>query len=189
MKTHIFPALKLTLLCLLLFSGAYTGIVWAIAQLAPNHGKGEQLTDNGRTYYVNIGQSFTGDGFFQSRPSAVGYNAAASGGSNFGPSNPGYLAEVKARIDTFQVHNPEIRRSEIPVDLVTASGSGLDPDLSLQAARVQVPRIAKIRNLSQQELYRLIATTSRQPLFGLFGPATVNVLELNTSLEHIQQSK
>lgn len=189
MKTHLFPALKLTLLCLILFSGIYTGIVWAIAQLAPNHGKGEQIVYEGHTYYTNIGQAFTGDGYFQSRPSAVDYNPAASGGSNLGPSNPEYLAAVGARIDTFLLHNPEIRRSEIPVDLITASGSGLDPDLSLQAARVQVPRIAKIRNLSEPKLYALITRVSQRPLFNLFGPATINVLELNIALEQLQQTK
>ncbi len=127
MKSNIFPAIKLTFVCLVFFMGIYTLAVYGIAQFAPNQGKGEIISSNGNTYYSNVGQSFTDDKYFNSRPSAVGYNAAGSGGSNKGPSNPDYLSEVQARIDTFLIHNPGIDKSEIPSDLVTASGSGLDP--------------------------------------------------------------
>jgi K+-transporting ATPase ATPase C chain len=96
MKTNIFPAIKLTLVCLVFFMGIYTLAVYGIAQFTTNKGKGEIITQNGKTYYTNIGQSFTDDKYFYSRPSAVGYNAAGSGGSNKGPSNPDYLAEVQA---------------------------------------------------------------------------------------------
>lgn len=94
-------------------------------------------------HYENIAQNFSDDKYFSSRPSAVNYNAAGSGGSNKGPSNPDYLATVQARIDTFMMHNPEVRKSDIPSDLVTASGSGEDPNISIQGAFVQIPRIAK----------------------------------------------
>jgi len=104
MKTQIYPAIKITIVLLLLLSVVYPALVWAIAQIAPNHGKGEMLAYNGQKYYRNIGQAFTRDDYFWSRPSAVGYNAAGSGGSNKGPSNGEYLSEVKARIDTFLVH-------------------------------------------------------------------------------------
>ncbi|CAG4992632.1 Potassium-transporting ATPase KdpC subunit [Dyadobacter sp. CECT 9275] len=186
MKTNIFPAIKLTVLTLILFSGVYTAVIWGVAQLAPNGGKGEVLTVNGRKYYTNIGQTFTEDKYFYSRPSAVGYNAAGSGGSNKGPSNPDYLAAVQARIDTFRVHNPEIERKDIPVELVTASGSGLDPDISPKAALVQVKRIASIRKISEQTLRQLVAENTQGPLLGMLGPEKVNVLKLNIALDGLK---
>jgi K+-transporting ATPase ATPase C chain len=102
MKSNILPAIKLTMLSiLLLLTMIYPLAVFGIAQFSPNHGKGEIITQNDKTYYANIGQSFTEDRYFNSRPSAVGYNAAGSGGSNKGASNQDYLAEVQTRIDTF----------------------------------------------------------------------------------------
>lgn len=147
MKEPLLPALKLTLLTLVLFSGVYTLAVWGIAQLSPNGGEGEAISHNGKTYYENIGQTFTEDRYFWSRPSAVSYNAAGSGGSNKAASNPDYVKTVQERIDSFLVHNPGVAKAEIPVDLVTASGSGLDPHISPKAAQVQVQRIARLRNL------------------------------------------
>jgi K+-transporting ATPase ATPase C chain len=152
MKNIFIQALKLTVVCLIFFSGIYTLIILGIAQMAPNQGKGEVITDNGKTYYANIGQSFTQEGYFNSRPSAVAYNAAGSGGSNKGPSNPEYLAEVQKRIDTFLILNPGINKKDIPADLVTASGSGLDPNISVQGAKVQVKRIAKARGIEASKL-------------------------------------
>lgn len=164
----------------------YTLVVLAIAQFAPNKGKGEVITHNGKTYYANIGQSFTDDKYFNSRPSAVGYNAAGSGGGNKGPSNPDYLAEVQARIDTFLVHNPGVNKDEIPYDLVTASGSGLDPNISIQAAKVQVKRIAKIRNIEETTLLQIIEKNTEKPLLGLFGTEKINVLKLNMNLDNVK---
>lgn len=187
MKTNILPAIKLTLFCAFFFSGIYTLAVYGIAQLAPNHGKGEVIVYNGKTYYSNIAQNFSNDAYFSSRPSAVAYNAAGAGGSNKGPSNPDYLAEVKARIDTFLVHNPDISKSEIPSDLVTASGAGLDPNISVPAAKVQVKRIAKLRHLSEENIHQLIASNTEKPLFGLFGTEKINVLKLNIQLNNLKQ--
>lgn len=186
MKSNIFPAIKLTLVCLVFFVGIYTLAVYGIAQFAPNNGKGEIISQNGNTYYSNIGQSFTDDKYFNSRPSAVGYNAAGSGGSNKGPGNPDYLAEVQARIDTFLVHNPGIDKSEIPSDLVTASGSGLDPNISVQAATVQVKRIAKIRGVAEENIQQLILANTEKPLFNLFGTEKINVLKLNIALDNLK---
>lgn len=183
MKSNIIPAIRLTLVCLVFFIGIYTSVVLAFAQLAPNNGKGETISQNGKTYYINIGQSFTEDKYFYSRPSAVGYNAEGSGGSNKGPSNPDYLAEVQARIDTFLKHNPDVTKSEIPSELVTASGSGLDPNISIQSAKVQVKRIAKIRNISESNLEQLIAKQTEKPFLGLFGTEKINVLKLNLALD------
>lgn len=185
MKKYILPAVKLTALCILLFSVLYPAVVWGIAQLSPNKGKGDLIEYNNKMYYANIGQSFTEDRYFWSRPSAVDYNAAGSGGSNKGPSNEEYLKQVEARIDAFMKKNPEVKKSEIPVDLVTASGSGLDPDISLQAAKVQVKRIAKIRSISEQELDNLISTHAEKPFMGVFGPEKINVLKLNIALDQL----
>jgi len=186
MKSNLLPAIKLTIVCLVFFMGIYTLAVYGIAQFAPNKGKGDIITHNGKTYYSNIGQLFTDDTYFNSRPSAVAYNAAGSGGSNKGPSNPDYLKEVQARIDTFIVHNPSVTKSEIPSDLVTASGSGLDPNISVQAARVQVKRIAKIRNMSEATLLQLVEQQTEKPLFGLFGTEKINVLKLNLALDDLK---
>lgn len=186
MKKHIISGVKLTALCLVFFSGIYTLFILGIAQITPNKGKGEIVEVNGKKQYLNIGQSFTDAKYFNSRPSAVAYNAAGSGGSNKGPSNPDYLAEVKKRIDTLLIQNPEIKKSEIPADLVTASGSGLDPDISVQAAKIQVKRISKIRKIEEKRLEQLIAENTDNPFLGLFGPQKINVLKLNIALDKIK---
>jgi K+-transporting ATPase ATPase C chain len=186
MKEHIFPAIKLTLICLIFFSGIYTVVIWGIAQLSPNKGKGEIITYNGKTFYANIAQKFSDDKYFSSRPSACSYNAAASGGSNKGPSNPDYLKDMQARVDSFLVHNPGIEKSQIPSDLMTASGAGLDPNISVQAANVQVKRIAKIRGIAEGDIQQLILSNIEKPLLGLFGTEKINVLKLNIALENFK---
>lgn len=186
MKEQIFPAIRLTVISLMLCSVIYVLLISGIAKITPQKGKGELITANGKTYYANIGQKFTDDKYFWSRPSAVDYNAAGSAGSNKGPSNPDYLAIVQARIDTFLVHNPGVKKSEIPVDLVTASGSGLDPHISVQAAYVQVKRIATIRGVEASSLHELIKKNTEKPLIGLFGPERINVLKLNIALDQLK---
>ena len=133
--------------------------------------------------YENVGQKFTDDKYFQGRPSAVDYNAAGSGGSNKGPSNPDYLQIVKDRIDTFLVHNPGVKKEEIPADLVTASGSGLDPHISPAAAYVQVKRIASIRALQEDKVKELVNSQIEQPILG---PSVVNVLKINIALDNLK---
>lgn len=183
MKTNILPALKLTLLCLLFFSGLYTLILLGIAYVSPSGGNADTVDHEGGRQYANLAQSFTDDAYFWSRPSAVGYNAAGSAGSNKGPTNPDYLAIVQERIDTFMVHNPGVTTSDIPSELVTASGSGLDPHLSVRGANVQAMRVARARGLNEAEILELIENSTEGPLLGLFGPSTVNVLELNMALD------
>jgi K+-transporting ATPase ATPase C chain len=189
MKNQIFPAILLSLCCLVFFCGIYTAAVWTVAQASSNQGKGEIIFygSNSQQYgFANIGQAFTADKYFWSRPSAVNYNAAGSAGSNKGPGNPEYLLQVQARIDTFLVHNPAVKRDQIPTELVTASGSGLDPHLSPGAARIQVDRIAKIRGISKERLKNLLHKYTHKPLFDVFGVETVNVLELNIALDQMK---
>lgn len=161
-------------------------MVWGAAQLMPNGGRGDRVTENGKTRYTNLGQAFTDDAYFMSRPSAVNYNAAGSGASNKAPSDPAYLQTVQARIDTFLRHNPGVSVSEIPVDLVTASGSGLDPNISVQAARVQVKRIARVRGLDEKVVAELVNAHIEKPWLGLFGPEKINVTELNVALDKMK---
>jgi K+-transporting ATPase ATPase C chain len=186
MKKNITIAIRLTLVCAVFFCGIYTCTVWGIAQLVPGQGKGFALNEKGEKYYPNVGQTFTSDKYFWPRPSAVDYNAAGSGGSNKGPTNPEYLAVVQARIDTFLIHNPGVKKSEIPSDLVTASGSGIDPHISVQAARVQAKRIARCRNLPESTINKLINENTEVPLLGLFGTERINVLKLNMKLDQLK---
>jgi len=186
MKEHFFPAIRLTIFSIIVFAGLYPLLILGVAKVTPQKGMGERVSANGKTWYGNIGQKFTDDKYFWSRPSAVDYNAAGSAGSNKGPTNPEYLALVKARIDTFLAHNPAVSKKEIPVDLVTASGSGLDPHISVQAARVQVNRISNKRGISAPSLEELISNYTEAPLAGVFGPARVNVLKLNIALDNIK---
>lgn len=186
MKDNLISAIRLTIACFVFFCGFYTLVVWAIAQAAPGQGKGFTISQDGKIYHENVGQRFTSDQYFNSRPSAVDYDAAGSGGSNYGPTNPDHLTEVQARIDTFLVHNPGIEKSEIPADLVTASGSGLDPNISAQAAKVQAKRIADMRNMSLQIVQQLIEQQTEKPLLGLFGTEKINVLKLNLALDNLK---
>ena len=187
MKSHLSPAIRLTLVMLVLLVVIYPLLVAAVSRLSPGGGKGETVEVNGNVVgYARIGQTFTEDRYFNGRPSAVDYNAAGSGGSNKGPSNPDYLKTVQARIDTFLVHNPGVQKADIPAELVTASGSGLDPDLSPAAAKIQVARIAKIRGIAAERLNHLVDEHTVGPLFGLFGPAKVNVLRLNIALDELK---
>jgi K+-transporting ATPase ATPase C chain len=183
MKNNIIPAIRLTFVCLVFFCGIYTLAVYGISKLVP---ESMSFSKSHSGYYENVGQGFIGDKYFNSRPSAVDYNAAGSGGSNKGPSNPEYLDEVQTRIDTFLVHNPDMKKGDIPSDLVTASGSGIDPNISVQAAKVQVKRIAKIRNLNENTINQIIEQQTEKPLLGLFGTEKINVLNLNLALDNLK---
>ncbi|MDR0801387.1 K(+)-transporting ATPase subunit C [Fluviicola sp.] len=186
MKKNLTTAIRLTLVCIVCFCFLFPLLIWGIAQVSPGNGKGETIVVNGQKHYANIGQQFVSDRYFWSRPSAVNYNAAGSAGSNKGPSNPEYLKTVQNRIDTFLKHNPGISKEAIPVDLVTASGSGLDPHISVQGALVQIERIEKIRGIDKTELRKLIEKHTESPLFG---PEKINVLKLNIALDQINETK
>ena len=186
MKQHICPAVKLTAVTIIFFIGIYTLLVWLVAQSFPNKGLGETVTVNNKVVgYKLEGQKFTDDKYFWGRPSAAGYNAAASSGSNKGTTNPDYLKDVQTKIDSFLVHNPTTKKEEIPSDLITYSGSGLDPDISVQAAKIQIARIAKTRNFSAEKINTVIDNKIQKPLLGLFGTEKINVLELNIELDKL----
>lgn len=179
-----------TFLCLVLLSVTYPLFIWGIAQVAPGKGKGQVVEKAGKVVgFYHEGQSFTANNYFWGRPSAVNYNGAGSGGSNKGTSNPDYLKEVEHRIDTFLLQHPYLERKEVPAELVTASGSGLDPNISPKAALVQVKRVAKARGMDEKQLQQLVKEHTQAPLFKVLGPSIINVLELNLALDNLQQTK
>ncbi|TDE42156.1 K(+)-transporting ATPase subunit C [Flavobacterium rhamnosiphilum] len=182
---NIFSILKFTLFIVVLFAIIYPMAIFGIAQFAPNKGKGETISVNGKVVgYQKIGQKFDKSNYFWGRPSAVDYNAAGSGGSNKGPSNADYLALVQKRIDTFLIVHPYLKKGAIPSDMVTASGSGLDPNISPEGALIQVKRVATARKLSEDKVKALVETKINKP--SLIGTATVNVLELNVALDALK---
>lgn len=187
MKKYILPSIKITLVFIVICAVLYPLFIATVARLAPGGGKGETITVNDKVVgYANIGQKFDQDRYFWSRPSAVSYNAAGSGGSNKGATNPDYLKDVQAHIDSFLVHNPGVDKEEIPAELVTYSGSGLDPNLSPKGAYIQVARIAKARGLSEDKVKTLVDQHIEAPLLGFLGPQKVNVLKLNVALNELK---
>jgi K+-transporting ATPase ATPase C chain len=182
---NIFSMIKFTALLVVLFAVVYPLAIYGIAQFAPNQGKGETISVNGKVVgYQKIGQKFDKSNYFWGRPSAVDYNAAGSGGSNKGPSNPDYLALVQKRIDTFLIVHPYLKKGQIPADMVTASGSGLDPNISPEGALIQLKRVAKERRLSEEKVKALVESKINTPT--VMGTSTVNVLELNVALDELK---
>lgn len=180
----LIQSIRLTLVLIALLCIIYPVFISFASKLSKGKGDGETISVNGKVVgYALIGQKFDQPKYFWSRPSAVSYNAAGSAGSNKGPSNPDYLKEVSNRIDTILKYNPGVKRSDIPADLVTASGSGLDPDISPDAARIQVKRVAAIRKLDEQKVAALVKSHTEEPMFG---PAKVNVLKLNVALDELK---
>ena len=181
------PAIVLFLLLSVVTGLAYPLAVTGIAQLAfPAQANGSLVLRNGEPVGSRlIGQSFSDPGHFWSRPSATSpmpYNAANSAGSNLGPSNPALVDAVKARIAALRAADPG-NTAPVPVDLVTASASGLDPDISRAAADYQIARVARVRGLSEAELRTLVEQQTLEPLLGFIGEPRVNVLALNLALD------
>ena len=186
MKKYIISSLRLTLVLIVLLCIIYPISIALAGKFSKGNGGGEKITKNGKTIgYALLGQQFTKPAYFSGRPSAVGYNAAGSAGSNKGPSNPDYLKDVQSRIDTLLKYNTGLKKSDIPADMVTASGSGLDPNISEQRAAIQVARVAKARKISEQKVKELVAMNTIKPFLGLFGPTSVNVLKLNLALDNL----
>ena len=189
MKT-LLKSIKITLVFCVFFSVFYILVLWLFAQVAgPNRGNAEVVTLNGKVVgAANVGQTFTEEKYFWGRPSCAGdgYDATSSAGSNKGQTNPEYLAEVEARIDTFLIHHPYLARKDVPAEMVTASASGLDPDITPQSAYVQVKRVAQARGMDVEEVRRVVDKAVEKPLLGIFGTEKVNVLKLNIALEELK---
>jgi len=188
MKKYIIQSIRLTLVLMVLLCVIYPISIALAGKLSKGNGGGEKITKNGKIVgYVLLGQFFSKPEYFSGRPSAVNYNAAGSAGSNKGPSNPNYLKEVSNRIDMLLKYNPTIKKEDIPADMVTASGSGLDPNISEQGAIIQIKRIAAYRKIDERRIAALVVENTSTPFLGLFGPSGVNVLKLNLALDELDK--
>lgn len=195
-------ALLLSFIMMILCGGIYPMSLTAVAKLVfPTQAQGSLIAYEGQNIGVQyVGQDFTRDYYFWGRPSAVHYNTyrekdgkaytsdgavfegLASGSDNYSASNPELLKRVQGDINKFMAANPSIAEAEIPTDLMTASGSGLDPEISVKAAQIQVPRIAKASGLSEMKIKQIIKDNTQDKLFGIFGGEGVNVLQANLAI-------
>jgi K+-transporting ATPase ATPase C chain len=190
MSSLIRPAVVLFLILTAVTGVAYPLVVTGIAQVVfPVQAGGSLLVKDGKAVGSRlIGQSFSDPKYFWSRPSATSpqpYNGVASSGSNLGPLNPALTDAVKSRIDALHAADPT-NTAPIPVDLVTASASGLDPEISVAAAEYQSTRVARVRSLTPDAVHALIASHARGKVLGVIGEPRVNVLELNLALDNLK---
>ena len=184
MKKNLITAVLMTLVTTVLLGIVFPLVITGLSQLIfSSKANGQLLTQNGHVVGSKlIGQSFSSAGYFHSRPSSAGtgYDAANSSGSNLGPTNASLIARVQSDADRLQSENPG---TAIPVDLLTTSGSGLDPQISPEAAEFQVPRIARERGISVDSVREAIRQNLESRQFGFLGEPRVNVLELNLALD------
>ncbi|AYB40164.1 potassium-transporting ATPase subunit KdpC [Brevibacillus laterosporus] len=185
MLKNIRVSLVLLLICGVIYPLLMTGIAQA---LMPAQADGSLITDaTGKVVGSKlIGQTFTDPKYFSGRVSSIEYNAAGSGSNNYAPSNLELVERTKKDVTALLATNPTIEQAAIPADLVTNSASGLDPHITPEAARVQVPRIAALRNLTTDQLNQLISKYTEDRSLGLFGEKRVNVLELNMALDQVK---
>lgn len=199
MRQAVMATIALLILCGFLFPCILTGISTLIF---PHQANGNLIAVNGQTLGAEyVGQEFTEDYYMWGRPSAYHYNVyvenedgtqyyndgtdfsgLASGSNNYAPTNPALIERVEADIETFLAKNPDIKLEDIPADLLTASGSGLDPHISPASAEIQIARIVKASGLSEDELRNIIAENTQQKTLGIFGEETVNVLKVNIAI-------
>ncbi len=189
---NLVKSLRLTLVFCVFFSICYILVLWIFGLIVgPGGGNAETLVLNGRVVgAANVGQQFTKDVYFWGRPShsGDGYDASSSSGSNKGPTNEEYLADVNTRIDSFLEKHPYLERNDVPSEMVTASASGLDPHITPESAYVQVKRVAKARGMEEGAVRSLVDQAVEKPLLGMFGTEKVNVLKLNIALEKADSS-
>jgi len=191
MKKNLLIALWMTLATTVLLGLVYPMVVTALAQVFfPRQAKGDLIRQGGQVVGSRlIGQPFTSPKYFYSRPSAAGpagYDPTASGGSNLGPTNKALIDRVESNVKTLQSQNPN---TQVPIDLVTTSASGLDPDISIAAAEFQIPRVAHERGMSEQQVHLLVAKHTHYRELGFLGEPRVNVLELNLDLDTPSSTK
>lgn len=186
MKKNLVTAVLMTLVTSVLFGLLFPLLITGLAQVMfPKQANGQLVSRNGHVVGSRlIGQSFSSPGYFYSRPSAAGtgYDAGNSAGSNLGPTNQALIARVKGDANRLQGENPS---APVPMDLLTTSGSGLDPHISPEAAEFQVPRIAQERGLSENVVRDVVGQHTEPRQFGFLGEPRVNVLELNLALDEI----
>jgi K+-transporting ATPase ATPase C chain len=185
LRNRLWPAIALLAVMTLITGVVYPAVVTAIAQLAfPSQANGSMVVVNGSAVGSSlIGQAFSDPKYFLGRPSAAGkdgYDASGSAGSNLGPTSKALIDRIAADVDSVRAANGG---GPVPVDLVTTSASGLDPDISPAAAAYQVARVAAARGMSVADVQAAVARHTEQPLFGFLGEARVNVLELNLDLD------
>lgn len=184
MKKILFTSIWFTVVTTVIFGLIYPLAVTALSQLLfPDRANGQLIERNGRLVGSRIiGQGFTGSGYFHSRPSAAGtgYDPTSSGSNNLGPTNKALIDRVRSDVGKLQAENPG---TPIPIDLVTVSGSGLDPDISPAAAEFQVPRIARERGMTEAEVRALVKKHTQGKQLGFLGEPRVGVLELNLDLD------
>jgi potassium-transporting ATPase KdpC subunit len=190
MKKNILTAVWFTLVTTVIFGVLYPLAVTGMAQLLfRDRANGQLIERNGKLIGSRIiGQAFTGAGYFHPRPSSAGtgYDPRASGGSNLAPTNKNLIERVNAEVQKLHTENPG---ASVPVDLVTASGSGLDPDISPEAAQFQIPRVAITRNMTQDDLRGLVQKHTKGRDLGFLGEPRVNVLELNLELDALHNQR
>lgn len=190
---NLWKSLRITIAFCMVLGLCYVLVLWLFAQVAApgEGGNAETVMLNGKVVgAANVGQVFSSDKYFWGRPSNAGdgYDAASSAGSNKGPTNEEYLAEVETRIDSFLVHHPYLQRKDVPAEMVTASASGLDPHITPQSAYIQVKRVAEARGMSEDSVKAIVDDAVEKPLLNMFGPAKVNVLKLNVALDKAQNN-
>jgi len=185
MVKELKQGLLFTLVMMLLVGGVYHGVLWSIAHVVfPVQAEGSLIRRADGTVVGSplIAQKFTWQQYFHPRPSAVDYNAAATGGSNYGPSNHDHLKLVRKRLDDL-ITQERVTPREVPSEMVTASGGGMDPHIPTRAAAIQVRRVAAARKVEPSRVEALVAKHTEAPAFGLLGRTRVNVLELNLALD------
>jgi len=187
---RLWVAVKMTIVLTLLTGIAYPVVMVGLAHLFfPTQANGSLIVRERKVVGSSLlGQNFSSGRYFHGRPSAAGdkgYDAANSSGSNLGPTNKRLIETVRSRASTLRENEPGINHGQIPVDLVTASGSGLDPEITPAAAEIQVPRIAKARGLSEDAVRSVVRTHTRGRVLGILGEPGVNVLGLNLALDDL----
>ena len=185
MLTEIRRGVLFTVVAMALFGGAYHGALWAIGTVAfPAQAKGSLIRRTDGTVVGSrlIAQAFARPEYFHPRPSAVDYNAASTGGTNYGPSNPDHLKAVRQRLDAVMKQEGVVA-GQVPCEMVTASGGGLDPHIPPSGAELQIRRVASARAVPIERIRDLVRAYTERPTFGLLGRARVNVLELNLALD------
>lgn len=189
---HTLIAIRMAVVTIIVFGVIYPLAITGIAQVAfPRQANGSLVRDGGRVVGSElIGQQFTGAGYFHPRPSAAGsgYDAAASSGSNLGPTSRKLADDVRQRTRSATQENPGLKRGQTPVDMVTASGSGLDPDISVANAYAQIPRVAKERGLTEAVVKRLVDRDTTERQWSFLGERRVNVLRINRALDKVSRT-